>query len=296
MPEIQTVLTIKDRINLALDKSGKSQRDLARAMDKSSAAVSEMLSKPGELDSISYVEATSKLTGYRFEWLRTGEGPEKNDGPANVSAAQVNVEAGKMLKAEMVNHYLQGKHIRPVTVTVDKTGRELISYVPVRAQAGYRRGFGDPNYIEKLPAYSLPINVSGTHRMFQVDGNSMRQLGGGGLNDGDIVIASYVEDIFSIKDGRVYVIISTEGVIIKRCINRLLAEDKVLVANSDNKSGEHWPIILHPHEILEVWELKAYISKQLSLATDLWDVLNDMQVKMALLDDKVKDLEQRRLQ
>jgi len=194
---------------------------------------------------------------------------------------------------ETSEHYLRGDSIRPVTVTVDRTGKELITYVPVRAQAGYRKGFGDPHYIEKLPAYSLPINVSGTHRMFQVDGNSMRQLGGGGLHDGDIVIASYVEDIFSLKDGRVYVVVSTEGIIIKRCINRLLTEDKVLVANSDNKSGEYPPIILHPHEILEVWELKAYISKQLSLATDLWDVLNDMQVKMALLDDEVKQLRNR---
>lgn len=283
--------TIKDRINLALDRSGKSQRDLAREMNKSSAAVSEMLSKPGELDSISYVEAAARITGYSFEWIRTGDGMGPHNGTSDVSAAKVNEEAGKMLVAESMYHHLQGKTIRPVAVTVSASGKELISYVPVRAQAGYRRGFGDPHYIEKLPAYSLPINVAGTHRMFQVDGNSMRQLGGGGLNDGDIVIASYVEDIFSLKDGRVYVIISTDGVIIKRCINRLLTNDKVLVANSDNKSGEYPPIILHPNEILEVWELKAYISKQLSLATDLWDIINDLQVKQALMEDKLKDME-----
>lgn len=300
MPEIQTVLTIKDRINLALERSGKSQRDLARALNKSSAAVSEMLSKPGEIDSITYVEATSKITGFRFEWIRTGVGYETEQEEYSREAFNNSDKPRKAIKpietqqSEAV--FLSGQNIRPITVTVDKSGKELISYVPVRAQAGYKRGFGDPHYIEKLPAYSLPINVAGTHRMFQVDGNSMRQLGGGGLNDGDIVIASYVEDIFSLKDGRVYVVISTDGVIIKRCINRLLTDDKVLVANSDNKSGEYPPIILHPNEILEVWELKAYISKQLSLATDLWDIINDLQVKVALVDDELKQMKQNRLQ
>ena len=46
--------------------------------------------------------------------------------------------------------------------------------------------------------------------MFQVSGESMLQLGGGGLHDGDIVIGQYLEDIFSLRDNRVYVIISTE--------------------------------------------------------------------------------------
>lgn len=307
MPDNQIDLSIKDRINLALERSGKSQRELARLMDKSSAAVSEMLTKPGDIESIAYIEATEKLTGYRFEWLRTGKGPEKGGELADHSIEIPNSEE-KRLKAsgsfsqpvvmeEASITYLSGKTIRPVTVTIDRSGKELISYVPVKAQAGYRRGFGDPKYLEKLPAFNLPMNIAGagTFRMFQVDGNSMRQLGGGGLNDGDIVISSYVEDIINdVRDGRVYVLVTTEGVLVKRVINRLKTDDKVLVANSDNKSGEYPPIILHPNEILEVWELRAYISKQLSFSTDLWDVINDLQVQQALLKDEVQGLKQGR--
>lgn len=291
MPDNQT---IKDRINLALERSGQSQRELARVMQKSSAAISEMLTKPAELDSISYIEATAKLTGFSFEWIRTGQGPEKAgafliDEPETYLHPHVT----EAQEGYSVPAYLQGKHIRPITVTVDLSGKELITYVPVKAQAGYPKGYGDPKFVGKLPAFSLPVLISqtSTHRMFQVDGNSMRQLGGGGLNDGDIVIASYVEDIFSgVKDGRVYVVITTEGVLIKRVINRLQSTDKVLVLNSDNKSGEYGPIIVHPHEILEVWELKAFLSKQLSLGTDIWDMLNDLSAKQAILEDKVKDL------
>lgn len=284
----------RERIIEALEKSGKTRQALAEKLGVSRGAVSDMLNKETEIDSLKYIEATAELTGFSFMWIATGKDPDSvtvNDLLKIEKATGMQLQGSPIGNEPDLTSFLSGKTIRPVTVTVDRFGKELISYVPVRAQAGYKRGFGDPHYIEKLPAYSLPINVAGTHRMFQVDGNSMRQLGGGGLNDGDIVIASYVEDIFSLKDGRVYVIISTDGVIIKRCINRLLTDDRVLVANSDNKSGEYPPIILHPNEILEVWELKAYISKQLSLATDLWDVLNDMQVKMALMEDKLKGLE-----
>jgi hypothetical protein len=85
------------------------------------------------------------------------------------------------------------------------------------------------------------------------------------------------------------VVISKEGVCIKRCLNRLREkENPVLVCKSDNKNGQHADIILRPHEIIEVWELKAFISKQLSFATDLWDVINNMEVQLALVRDQVK--------
>ncbi len=88
-----------------------------------------------------------------------------------------------------------------------------------------------------------------------------------------------------------YVVISTEGVCVKRCINRLKdKENPVLILNSDNKNGQHPAIILRPHEIVEVWDLKAFISRQLSFATDLWEVINDLQVKQALLNEKVNGM------
>ena len=63
---------INDRVKLAMAKSNVSQRELARQMGLSSPTVSAMLSK--KIDSIKYIEAISKATGYSFEWLRTGEG------------------------------------------------------------------------------------------------------------------------------------------------------------------------------------------------------------------------------
>jgi phage repressor protein C with HTH and peptisase S24 domain len=288
-------MDVRNRIIYALDKSSKTRQALAEKLGVGRGAVSDMLNKEGEFDSLKYLEATAELTGFNFEWLRTGEGREMPEGSSTivdktystsgVSFAQVN---------EGIGEYLSGKNIRPVAVVVTPTGKELITYVPVKAQAGYRTGYADPQYLEKLPAFSLPINItgSGTYRMFQVKGDSMTQLGGGGLHDGDIVIASYVEDIFELKDNRVYVFVTPEEVLVKRVLNRLKIEaERVLVLKSDNKSGQFKNIILHPPEILEVWELKLFISRQLNFNTDLWEVLGDLQAEQTIIREKIAMLE-----
>lgn len=74
--------SIKERISIALSRSGNSQRDLAKHMGLSAPTVSTMLAKE-EIDSIKYLKAVEELTGYRFEWLRTGFGPEKIDAGAD---------------------------------------------------------------------------------------------------------------------------------------------------------------------------------------------------------------------
>ena len=71
-------MRVKERISIALERSNKSQRDLAKFMGLSSPTVSSMLSKD-DIDSVKYLKAVEDLTGYRFEWLRTGKGPEKKD-------------------------------------------------------------------------------------------------------------------------------------------------------------------------------------------------------------------------
>jgi transcriptional regulator with XRE-family HTH domain len=274
------------RIKKSLRASGISQEQLAERLGITQAAIGKQLNKEDDIDSLGFIKAVAELTGASFQYLMDGT---KSTSPDYV----VQNESQLMIMEAKTHEYLVGKTIRPVTVTVDKSGKELITYVPVKAQAGYKSGYGDPHYVEKLPAFTLPmITGGGSYRMFQVDGNSMLQLGGGGLHDGDIVIASYVEDIIELKDNRVYVVVSTEGVLVKRCLNRLKGDvDRVLICNSDNKNGDYPPIILHPNEILEVWELKAYMSRQLSFSTDLWQVLGDIQAEQAIMREKIVDLQ-----
>jgi transcriptional regulator with XRE-family HTH domain len=69
-------MSTRERIKLALERSNKSQRDLAQFMGLKSPTVSAMLAKD-EIDSIKYLKAVEELTGFSFEWLRTGEGPQQ---------------------------------------------------------------------------------------------------------------------------------------------------------------------------------------------------------------------------
>jgi transcriptional regulator with XRE-family HTH domain len=71
-------MNIRERITLALERADKSQRDLSKFMGLSSPTVSSMLAKE-DIDSMKYLKAVEDLTGYRFEWLRTGSLPEKVD-------------------------------------------------------------------------------------------------------------------------------------------------------------------------------------------------------------------------
>lgn len=282
--------TPKSRILKALRVAGVSQSDLADELGIDRASVSEMLKKAGDPPT-KYLKATAKLTDFRLEWLMTGDGHE-------VDKPLVHIPYPGDVR-EASESYLKGKKIevRQVVTTVDARGRDLISMVHVKAQAGYLRGYGDPHFIEKLPAFNLPIiKGGGQYRMFEVDGDSMLQIGGGGLHDGDIVISQYVEDIFSIKDRRVYVVISTEGVCVKRVLNRLKdKEHPVLICQSDNKNGQHADIIVRAHEIIEVWELKAYISRQLGFASDIWEILNNIEARVALQDQKIEKIANERL-
>lgn len=284
-------MTRNQRINFALLDSGLGQTGLSKELGIAQSSISKRLNSSKQVTDINFITSVSKLTGYSVSWLLDGKGIEKGGG--TVVYPDIDPEEQRNVLNDIdTEKYLTGKLVRPIVVTVDRSGKELMPFVTVKAQAGYPRGYSDVRFIEKLPAFSLPILREGTYRMFEVDGESMLQIGGGGLHDGDIVISQYLEDIFTMRDNRVYVIVCPDGVIVKRCLNRLREkENPVLVCNSDNKNGQHAAIILRPHEILEVWELKAFISKQLSFSTDLWETLNNLQVQQALMEEKLKDMQ-----
>lgn len=245
-------------------------KDLAPAIGVTESRLSQIF-RDGKWDNLTQLRAAASFLGCSVDYLMTGRDDLPDEGPT-VSEADT-------------EKYLVGGSIRPITVTVDASGHEVVAYVPVKAQAGYMRGYGDPQYVEKLPAFSLPaLAKNGTYRMFQVDGPSMQQLGGKGLKDGDIVIAQYVEDIFDLRDNRVYVVVSTDGIAIKRVLNRLKdKESPCLVMMSDNKNGEHPNYLLKPTQIREVWEAKKFISGDFSFDTDMYQILAELQVEQVKL-------------
>ncbi|MFN0292329.1 XRE family transcriptional regulator [Pedobacter helvus] len=152
----------------------------------------------------------------------------------------------------------QGSNLRVLSISVDKDDNENIELVPVKASAGYLNGFSDPQYIQDLPKFQLPIPSlkQGTYRAFEIKGDSMLPI-----QSGSIIIGEYLDNWNDVKVGDTYVIISkNEGVVYKRAGNKF-KEDKELKLISDNKIYD--PYSVPADDILEIWKAKAYLSTAL---------------------------------
>ncbi|MCT4629781.1 S24 family peptidase [Winogradskyella sp.] len=183
-----------------------------------------------------------------------------------------------MLKSEVaLNPTYSGM---PQVIAINQSGNENVIYVPVKARAGYLDGYGDPEYIETLPSFNMPHLTNGTFRCFEVKGNSMVRT----FFDGDLVFGKYVEDLRDIKDGRVYVIVSkNDGIVLKRVINRIEERDK-LILKSDNKDGNYPTYTINTEDIVEVWYVTMYASKQMPEPVDIYDRLHELESKIVDLE------------
>lgn len=171
----------------------------------------------------------------------------------------------------------------PQVVAVNPTGNENVVYVPVKARAGYLDGYGDAEFIESLPSFNMPHLNNGTFRCFEVQGNSMVRT----FFDGDLVFGKYVEDLADIKDGRVYVIVSkTEGIVLKRVINRIEGRNK-LILKSDNKDGNYPTYTIDAEDIMEIWYVTMFASKQMPEPVDIYDRLHELESKVIELQDVI---------
>lgn len=169
----------------------------------------------------------------------------------------------------------------PRLVTVDSSGKDNVVLVPAKAAAGYLIGFGDSEFVQSLPTFSLPNIQNGTFRMFQTSGHSMFPT----LCDGCYVVAEWVENWYKdIKDNRVYVIVSTDGILVKRVLNRLKKYNN-LYLKSDNRK-EYPNISLEPHQIKEVWAVKMHLSFELPDPAVLYDRVGDLEAEI----DHIKSL------
>ena len=146
----------------------------------------------------------------------------------------------------------QGKSLRVLSITVDRQGRENIDLVPAKAAAGYLNGYADPEFVEELPKFRLPMLPEGTYRAFEISGDSMQPL-----QSGSIVVAEYVSNWLDVRDGQTYIILTkSEGIVYKRLFSE--AEKGRLLLRSDNPSYEPYYVPLD--DILELWKAKLFIS------------------------------------
>lgn len=151
-------------------------------------------------------------------------------------------------------------NMRVLAITVDKEDKEYIELVQLKASAGYLNGYADAEFIEELPRFRLPmLNTIGTHRAFEIKGDSMLPIA-----SGTVIIGKYIEDWSEIKDGTPCIVVSqTEGVVFKRVYNKIKNES-ALRLHSDNPVYD--PYEVGVDDVHEIWEAKAYISSTFPIA------------------------------
>lgn len=204
-------------------------------------------------------------------WLVTGTG-DMMSGQSEINAIQVKEPYQNPISAI------------PQTVTISPEGKDNVVLVPVRAAAGYLNGYGDPEFIQNLPAYNLPSLRNGVFRMFEVNGDSMYPT----IQNKSLVVGQWIENwVKDVKDDRVYVVVSREkGVIVKRLLNRIKKYGNIYCKSDNRKEYPSFP--LNPSDIMEIWEVKMHLSFELPNPAELYDRMNDLEADMEFLKQFIK--------
>ncbi|WP_315013030.1 S24 family peptidase [Capnocytophaga leadbetteri] len=219
-----------------------------------------------------------------YEWLLTGNGEMlKSEGATEVIKTPP-VEIIAPIKVE-------GRSLMPKVIVLkdEDVEEERIPLVPVMAQAGYLQGYDDPQYIKELPMYNLPGMRNGTFRIFQVEGLSMYPT----LQSGSYVVGQFVEDWEHISDNRIYVVVSTEGVIVKRVLNRIEKYGS-LYCKSDNRVFPHINVKLK--DVKEIWECKMHLSFDFLDPVPEYQKIADLEADVQFLKQRVEQLEEEKTQ
>jgi transcriptional regulator with XRE-family HTH domain len=150
--------------------------------------------------------------------------------------------------------YMTGSNIRVLAITVDKNNKENTEYVPIKAKAGYRSGYNDPEFIATLPKFTLPnLPKSGTFRMFPTSGDSMLPI-----PENSDIIAQYAEDWKQLKpDTPCIVILKGDQDFVFKLVT--VGDDQTVLLKSLNSLYE--PYVVEAGDILEIWK---YFSHQTS--------------------------------
>ena len=163
---------------------------------------------------------------------------------------------------------------------MESSANGIIHLVPVKAAAGYLAGYADPDFLDELNTFTLPMLAPGNYRAFEIIGDSMMPT-----PSGSVIVGEKVNDIEDVKTTNTYVVLSkSDGVVYKRVVKNNRAKNKITLI-SDNPSYE--PYQVNADDVLEMW--KAIYILQKAGSIQRWDVnqlagmVNNLQQEVATL-------------
>lgn len=159
-----------------------------------------------------------------------------------------------------------------------------IQFVPVKAAAGYLAGYADPDFVDELNTFTLPMLAPGQYRAFEIVGDSMLPT-----PSGSVIVGEKVDTLEDIKNSNSYIVLSkSEGIVYKRIMRNNRIKNKLTLV-SDNPIYE--PYNVSEEDVLEIW--KAVYIMQKANAVQRWDVnqlagmVNNLQEQVSTLKKKL---------
>src|ERR1700759_3709062 len=138
-----------------------------------------------------------------------------------------------------------------------------IQLVPVKAAAGYLAGYADPEFLDELNTFTLPMLAPGTYRAFEIVGDSMLPT-----PSGSVIVGEKVDDMEEVKSNQTYIVVSrNEGIVYKRVMKNNKSKTKITLI-SDNTAYQ--PYNVNTDDVIEVWKAQMIISK--ANTQHRWDV------------------------
>lgn len=154
---------------------------------------------------------------------------------------------------------ISGRELRVVVTTVDITGKQNIEHVPVKAKAGYLSGYTDPEYISRLPVYSLPhLPRDKKFRSFPCQGDSMFPF-----PEQAVIIGEYIDDWLSLKDHSNCIVITREEGIVFKSVSNRIKERRTLVLQSLNPAYAPYEISIQ--DVCELWRFSCFVSDEMPI-------------------------------
>src|SRR6476469_5239424 len=101
----------------------------------------------------------------------------------------------KDLAAPKAGSYLDRRRQLKMTSEVAE-----IRFVPVKAAAGYLAGYGDPEFVDELNTFTLPMLAGGNYRAFEIVGDSMLPT-----PSGSVIVGEKIDNLEEVKSNLTYV-------------------------------------------------------------------------------------------
>jgi transcriptional regulator with XRE-family HTH domain len=148
----------------------------------------------------------------------------------------------------------------------EEKNRPTIELVRQQQVSDYLFKHTQPEYLKKLPVFQLPMLPAGKYRAFEV--------GDDFAFPGAVLIGKLISNWLDLIDGQQYLLVtSPKGILYRRVYNQMKVKGMLLL--SSDKAGIssfEMPI----KEVLEVWEVKAFISLQMPTPAVSLDRVNQL--------------------